>query len=219
MKDSDDFPDGADDNRAETPAERRRRKIRATIVEVAENVFSQEGEDGLSMRRLADEIDYSPAAIYKYFKSKDELLNEIREQFYLRLAERLDASVDENRFDKESFCAFARAYIQTGVESPNHYHMAFLNYRETEPRIGAAQQLVSERYNAFVAGMISAGKFRPAEAKLAATSIWASLHGVTKFLAWVSRASIDPADHPLAGYSSDELIDFHVEAIHRSFAA
>ena len=65
-----------------SPAERRRHKIRARILSAAEQVFAREGVDGLSIRRLAENIDYSPAAIYKYFKSKDELVDELKETFF-----------------------------------------------------------------------------------------------------------------------------------------
>ena len=52
-----------------SPAERRRLRVRGAILDAAEKVFAEEGETGLSIRRIADEIDYSPAAIYKYFSS------------------------------------------------------------------------------------------------------------------------------------------------------
>ena len=68
-----------------TPAERRRIRVRGAILEAAERVFAVEGEAGLSIRRIADEIDYSPAAIYKYFGSKDELIDELKEAFFGRI--------------------------------------------------------------------------------------------------------------------------------------
>ena len=40
-----------------TPAERRRLKVRGAIIDAAERVFALEGESGLSIRRLAEEID------------------------------------------------------------------------------------------------------------------------------------------------------------------
>ena len=53
------------DNDDLSPAERRRRKVRDAIVSAAEEIFAEEGEAGLSMRRIAERIDYSPAALYK----------------------------------------------------------------------------------------------------------------------------------------------------------
>jgi AcrR family transcriptional regulator len=65
-----------------TPAERRRLKVRDAIIGAAEEIFAEEGEAGLSMRRIAERIDYSPAALYKYFDSKEALFQEIREGFF-----------------------------------------------------------------------------------------------------------------------------------------
>ncbi len=61
-----------------TPAERRRLKVRDAIIEAAEDLFTKEGEQGISMRRLAEAIDYSPAAIYKYFDSKGAFFRDAR---------------------------------------------------------------------------------------------------------------------------------------------
>ena len=40
-----------------SPAERRRLRVREAILDAAERVFAQEGEAGLSIRRIADEIE------------------------------------------------------------------------------------------------------------------------------------------------------------------
>ena len=66
----------------QTPATRRRNKVREAILAAAERMFAKEGESGLSIRRLAEEIDYSPSAIYKYFGSKEELLEELKDSFF-----------------------------------------------------------------------------------------------------------------------------------------
>ena len=68
----------------QTPASRRREKVRQTILEAAERVFAEEGYEGLSIRRLAEEIDYSPSAIYKYFASKTELVGCLKEAFRIK---------------------------------------------------------------------------------------------------------------------------------------
>src|SRR5215468_6387059 len=121
---------------ADTPAERRKRKVRDSIIEAAEGVFAEEGEAGLSIRRLADRIDYSPAAIYKYFSSKDELLSELREQFFGRLLAHMRETRAAGLTDRERFAAALRAYVQTGLDNPNHYRMAFASLSGGPPQEG-----------------------------------------------------------------------------------
>ena len=77
-----------------SPAQRRRNKVRARILSAAERVFAREGASGLSIRRLAETIDYSPAAIYKYFSSKDELVDELKETFFELILENVNRIVD-----------------------------------------------------------------------------------------------------------------------------
>ena len=47
-----------------TPAERRKENIRRRILEAADNMLAVEGALGLSIRRLAEITDYSPAEIF-----------------------------------------------------------------------------------------------------------------------------------------------------------
>ena len=59
---------GTKDRRA-----RQRLNLRQQILDAARDILVREGYDGLSMRRVADRIDYSPTAIYLHFKDKQAL--------------------------------------------------------------------------------------------------------------------------------------------------
>jgi TetR/AcrR family tetracycline transcriptional repressor len=47
---------------------------RERIVDAAFRLLEQDGWDALSMRRLAQELDVWPMAVYRYFRDKDELV-------------------------------------------------------------------------------------------------------------------------------------------------
>jgi len=70
-----------------TPSERRFEKNRQAILDAARSIIMEQGVDGLSMRTLADLVDYSPSALYKYFKDKDEILDELTTEAWLLSAE------------------------------------------------------------------------------------------------------------------------------------
>ena len=53
--------------------ERDRETVRRSILEAARDLFVSEGYQNVSLRKIADRIEYSPAAIYGYFPSKDDL--------------------------------------------------------------------------------------------------------------------------------------------------
>ena len=60
-----------------TPRERRREATLARILDAALDLVVEGGFDALSMNRLARETDFTPGALYRYFDSKQALLEQI----------------------------------------------------------------------------------------------------------------------------------------------
>lgn len=60
-----------------TPSQRRFEKNRRGILDAARAIITEQEIGALSMRTLAARVDYSPSALYKYFKDKDEILEEL----------------------------------------------------------------------------------------------------------------------------------------------
>jgi AcrR family transcriptional regulator len=65
------------------------RRTRARIVEVAETLFEERGYDETTIAEIAAEADVSPATVYNYFASKDDILFADYEAIRVALAERL----------------------------------------------------------------------------------------------------------------------------------
>src|SRR6476620_365474 len=60
--------------------ERDREAVRRGILDAARELFVTEGYENVSMRKIAERIEYSPAAIYGYFPSKDEIFIALAEE-------------------------------------------------------------------------------------------------------------------------------------------
>jgi len=60
--------------------ERDREAIRRGILDVARDLFVKEGYQNVSIRKIAEGIEYSPAAIYGYFPSKDDIFFALAEE-------------------------------------------------------------------------------------------------------------------------------------------
>lgn len=200
----------------DTPADRRRRKVRDAIIDAAEDIFSSEGEEGISMRRLAEAIDYSPAAIYKYFSSKDELFIAIREMFFERLLARIHQAMAEGGATGALCSRCMRAYIETGMEEPNHYIMAFSPSVTSKPHLHDEKEVAYEAEQMLVQ-MIQQGQaegvFRKLDPRVASKSVWASLHGLTMLM-----VCIDDFPHGMPGsehVDRDGVIDLHADMIMR----
>ncbi|MEL8055813.1 MAG: TetR/AcrR family transcriptional regulator [Pseudomonadota bacterium] len=173
-----------------TPAERRRLKVRDSIIAAAERVFAEEGEAGLSIRRLAKKIDYSPAAIYKYFASKDDLVDELKDAFFDRLLTQIHRIADKETPFSARMADCLATYVKEGLSSPHHYAAAFVGTaRDTgldASHPDFAQQSKGRAFRVLMGMMaegIELGHFRKdLDPELAAKSIWASLHGLTMMM-------------------------------------
>lgn len=219
----------ADSLPEESPAERRRQRVRTAILDAAERVFSTEGETGLSIRRLADEIDYSPAAIYKYFGSKEELLDELKESFFERLMSNIDkAALTSLPFEARVRHCFAR-YIETAIERPHHYAAAFSSITEPSTPLDEpthwAQFEQSHKGQAFmvVVSLVREGQengifdtsFDP---YIAAKSLWASMHGIALLLIHLPGFPVI-LPTPDRGIDTAAFIQFHAALLFRSLCA
>src|SRR6266581_4937915 len=83
--------------------ERDRETVRRAILDAARDLFTTEGYKNVSIRKIAERIEYSPAAIYGYFPSKDDIFFALAEEgvgllgvAVLSLSERLAAGEDRD---------------------------------------------------------------------------------------------------------------------------
>jgi len=66
--------------------ERVKSETRDRILDAARELFISEGYEGVSMRKVAEKIEYSPTAIYLHFADKEELFHELVHEDFARLA-------------------------------------------------------------------------------------------------------------------------------------
>ena len=119
---------------------RQKKFLRQEILEAASELFVKEGYENVSMRRIAEKIEYSPTTIYIYFKDKAELFQALvdhahDERFRLMqeaasrgqtIAEKLEEVVttifEFSLRNRELMrLAFATAFAAEG-EAPGHTH-------------------------------------------------------------------------------------------------
>ena len=59
---------------------RERDTVRRKILNAARTLFLSDGYANVSMRKIADQIEYSPGAIYSYFPSKEDIFFALAEE-------------------------------------------------------------------------------------------------------------------------------------------
>lgn len=168
--------------------ERRRKAkeaLREAILEAARELFVARGYDAITMRAIAEKIEYSPTAIYLHFRDKEALCRALcdREclafgQVFARLLELPDAV--------ERLRRAGQAYIGFGLGFPNHYRWLFMTPHpdvapdESEIALGDPRQDAYAFLRHTVAECIEQGRFRPEYADVDCTAqvVWAGVHGV-----------------------------------------
>jgi AcrR family transcriptional regulator len=185
--------------------EREKLELKGRILDAARELFAAEGYDAVTMRKIAERIEYSPTAIYAHFKDKNALIRELCESDFLAFAQAFVGFLTVED-PIERLRRAGSAYVEFAVENPQHYRLMFMTQRppiEDEDTSGANDP--SRNAYAFlratVAEAIDKGRFRPelTDANLIAQTIWAALHGtvalqITAYCskdAWMAWASLE----------------------------
>lgn len=108
------------------PRERRHLRTREAILDAARQIIGESGADGVSIRAIAERIDYSPASLYEYFGSKEEILTAVCWQGHERLTAQMTA-INPNQPANDYLVAIGKAYIAFAIENPDYYLMMFTN--------------------------------------------------------------------------------------------
>jgi len=83
---------------------------RMSILKAALHIAKEEGWEALSMRKIADAIEYTAPIIYEYFENKDALLYELNRTGHKYLNQRLEEARDQNDTPEKQLEAMWLAY-------------------------------------------------------------------------------------------------------------
>lgn len=112
--------------------ERDREAVARSILDAARELFVAEGYQNISIRKIAERIEYSPAAIYSYFPSKDDIFYALAEEGF-RLLGAKPANVEPPADALDAVRrSFARVY-EFSKEHPEYYALMFVD--RSVPRI------------------------------------------------------------------------------------
>ncbi|MCC7043650.1 MAG: TetR/AcrR family transcriptional regulator [Acidobacteria bacterium] len=168
-------------------AERRAREkteLRQEILDAARQIFVDEGFDALTMRKVAERIEYSPTTIYLHFQDKSELVRAICDEGFMELVRVLDELGARNLRPRESLEAGLRAYITFGLEHPSHYFVTFVaSAGKVDYQFeGSIGERAFTTLRDAVAACMDAGDIRRADPEATAQALWAAVHGLVVLL-------------------------------------
>ena len=162
--------------------EREREEIRTRILDAARELFANEGVESVTMRRIADRIEYSPTAIYFHFRDKEALLAELCDCDFRSFAHGF-IEIAQIADPVERLRAAGRAYVSFGLNNPSHYRLMFMTPKTTEASTIAKGNPEEDSYaflKGIVAELMAQGRFRDdiTDVDLAAQVMWSAMHGL-----------------------------------------
>ena len=108
-------------------------KRREMIKLVALRLFNEVGESNLAAIDIANELDISPGNLYYHFKGKEELINELLNDFTTQLVELVNLQMDS---DESLIESWLQLYVM--LELLYDYRFFFRNINDIEVRYGDA---------------------------------------------------------------------------------
>lgn len=102
---------------------------RALILDAAREVFASEGLEGASLRAIAAQAGYTPAALYSHFDSKEAIYAEVLRDSLAALARHVDENVAEARDTDDRLRAAAMAFFRFYAENPRDLDLGFYLFR------------------------------------------------------------------------------------------
>lgn len=152
-------------------AERERR-----IIAAARMIAEREGWSSVTIRRLAEEIEYSQPVLYSHFESRDAIVAAVAVEGFRELTMALRQAAQKSADPQNAIGNVAMAYLNFAEAHPNLYEAMFalptgLRFAEADTR--------SELKDAFAA---LAGVVTPSSGDLEAATetFWAALHGLAE---------------------------------------
>ena len=113
--------------------ERERETVARAILDAARELFVTHGYHEVSIRKIAERIEYSPAAIYGYFPSKDDIFFALAEEGFRLLFQYGGTPRPASDDPTETLRAMFLRYYEFSQEHPEYFALMFLD--RSVPRI------------------------------------------------------------------------------------
>lgn len=158
---------------------------REMILAAAMELFLHEGFENVSMRKIAEKIEYSPAAVYLHFKDKDELLHALHikgfEQLY---SEQLSVMNIKNPLERLK--EHGKVYMNFALKNPEYYDLMFIKrgsgkkitqLKEWDPGY-RSYELLKEN----VKDCVDKGFLYASDIDSATFALWSLVHGMASLI-------------------------------------
>lgn len=170
--------------------------LRNALVEAALLLIEEKGPTGFTLSEAAKRAGVTPAAVYRHFEGREDLIAEAARQGYEIFADLLDYAWNKDaESDLARFEATGRAYLAFARRYPGHYVAMFesgisVNRSPELAEVSARAMGVMERAAETLSEHIPPDRRPPA--RMFSAHIWAMSHGVVELFARGSPGAVSP---------------------------
>jgi AcrR family transcriptional regulator len=170
--------------------------LRQALVDAALTLIEEKGPTGFTLSQAAKQAGVTPAAVYRHFAGREDLIAEAARQGYEIFADVMEYAYESGQPSALSaFEATGRAYLAFARRYPGHYISMFesgisVNHSPELASVSARARGVLERAAVDLTQHIPEGK-RPPPSMVSA-HIWAVSHGVVELFARNSPGTQSP---------------------------
>ena len=162
--------------------EKQKTEIRKLLLEASMKLFVEEGFENVTIRRIADLIEYSPTTVYLYFKDKDEIFYSLHDVGFEKMQE-FNHNLASIQNPLLRLHKMGENYLRFGMENPEYYSLMFINGEPMKKmsELGCDWQVgdaALSRLQATVAECIEKGYLAKADPHLVSLSVWGFVHGL-----------------------------------------
>ena len=163
--------------------EREKSEVRAKVLSAARALFAEKGYEAVTMREIADKIEYSPTAIYHHFVNKQALCSELCGGDFVDFGGHFQEAF-KIPDPIERLREMGMAYLRFAVEHPNHYRFLFMTpmppMDPMEPILASPETDSYKMVCATAQEAMEKGLLRPEfkDPEELAQILWAELHGL-----------------------------------------
>lgn len=154
-------------------------QLQRRIVDAALLVFRRDGYRSVSLRAIARELGWTPAALYRYFPSKDALISAIRAEGFRRMEDALRSAQERGSDPLDRVGRAMHAYLRFAMEEPEVFQLMYdlLQSESSAPEVQQARERAFGVAREIAAGAVAAGHLT-GDANLLAHLYWVSAHGL-----------------------------------------
>jgi AcrR family transcriptional regulator len=191
--------------------ERERSELRAKILDAARNIVLREGFGALTIRKLAEAIEYAPGTLYLYFENRDAIARELSSEGFRSLLEAF-APASRVADPLARLETVGRAYVRFGMENPETYRLIFMEDPQLTTAVfkEAADDPGQRAYRALIEPLEelrAAGRLRPdLEVQAIADTLWAVVHGIVSLKLTCPGFPVTPVE-PLVDTALRTVLD------------